>query len=337
MLFAAGGLIIIMALLVILRQPPSPTLLYLSPASHTHAELWAASLEGPPRQLTETPSGVYDFAPGPKGRYILYSELVNGQPHRISLLNLDTGESRIVQDCGEAICRHPTWHTINTNIVLYERIAPGDPPRVWRLNLKTGAAHVFLPYPARHPVFSPDGGRLAYFDPYAERMRVIDLKNGASWSGSGVAEDAPGRFSPDGEHLLYLTLQSSPQGFIKRLNVANMASGLEMPVNEGLAYDDGLPAWYPSHDKIAVPRKSPGVSASQLWLLDPETLEWTQVTEDPDYNSAAFRWSPSGRSLTMQRLPFPPGSAPPEIWVYDAEAGKMKHVAADGFLPDWLP
>ena len=148
-----------------------------------------------------------------------------------------------------------------------------------------------------------DGSRMAYvtFDPDADpedpaELRVLDLATGET---SVVLDpeqfptvDAP-FFSPDGEYLYFSAVSDSPTGlsWLDRLFGVSLASAHSVPSDwwrVDLAtsevervteiFDQGMfGVFAPERDIIAF------ISATGLWLMNPDGSDLTQVIESSDF------------------------------------------------------
>jgi hypothetical protein len=350
----------------------APQLLYLgrvSPGDDVR-QLFVAPLDGtPPRQLTDQPWGVWDYATHPLGEAVVYSVLREDGGSDLWRMDRDGADQRVLLACPNAACLNPAWSPDGRQLAYERRDIWHDAPnldpragRIWLLDVQRGKEEPLFDYevPAHSPVWSPDGGRLAYASPELPGIEVYslhsqDLKQyGNEW---GTAPT----WSPDGQQLVMPDLlliggedSAGPsdqppdhegEALAVRLVSVDVESGKAVDISGGddLVKDTG-PAWSPQGGWIAIARQfldearwTPG---RQIWLVRPDASEAYSLVSEPMADHFAFAWRPDGGMLAYLRTNLAEGPQPvPDVsvWLFDFSQGKPVLVANQGVLPRWLP
>lgn len=113
---------------------------------------------------------------------------------------------------------------------------------------------------------------------------------------------------------------------------------LELRLTEN-EFFDGYPSVSPDGKTIAFSSAPPprgGIPRKDIYLLDVQTEEVTQLTKTPDNEETHIRWSPDGTMLCY--VTYVMGQ--PDIFVYDVASGLSVNLTdhpADDFNPCWTP
>ncbi len=311
-------------------------------------EIWRVSLDGTRREpLTESGGRVAEFAVSADGRQIAYS-LRNDQGGN-DLYRMDSGGrgNSLLVSCGADACQQPAWSP-GGDLIAYSRFSRTAGPgtavpshRIWTVDVRTGeAAPLFdeAGSAGTSPVFSPDGGLLAYYDPGEKAIRIFDLNNGESKFISTPVEQTAA-FSPDGRSLVYIDLQPGlmlPVGALNLLDLRSQAITLLLGETT-TSFDSISPYWSAAGDWIAFGARgsNPG-AVRQLWIVHPDGSGLRAVTADDTASHAAPSWSPDGSMLVFQRLKLGRSDNRPEVVVWEADQGIFRVAAQDAALPAWL-
>jgi len=330
-----------------------PRVVYLGPAHGTIRNLMLVDLDsGQTSQITQSETGVEDFAVSPDGRAIVYTE--NNLDHTSDLWLLDVlaGESRALTRCVDAVCSAPAWVPDQSGIV-YQRqefntgqAVGSGVARAWIVDpetLHTGLLFDDPQWLGAAPVWSPDGRRVAVYDVEAGGIRVHDVQDGTDTIILSQVGSA-GVFSPDGTRLVYPVLVRGAVGevFYTHLELVDFAAGERTRLSGELdaAVEDGGAAWSPDGARLVVARRyldERHTLGRQLYLVYPASGAVSPLVVEPDYTHAAMHWDSSGRYVVYQRFSVLDPNTQPEVWLVDAVTGETRQVAADAFFPAWLP
>lgn len=327
-------------------QPSPLQVLYLSPSAAP--ELWAAQPDGQSkRKLTETGGKVYDYAPFPDGSGVIFSAANSSGGLDLWQLDLAGGSARRLLDCGADRCSEAAVAPDGKQIA-YSRASaaenPGGSPaagRIWLLELSSAASR-FLYADALvagiKPIWSPDGTRLAFYDPRAEGIRVKSLA-GEPERFFATAIQASGSWSPDGKLLVFAASEQTPDSPAGRLFIADVTSGQVRPFLADMGGADfSTPAWSRQGDWLAIGvvllGQGPG---REIALVRSDGSQYRAFSEDWHYSNAAVAWDPSGTYLVSQQLALGASNSLPTVLVWNVKGGTPSVLAEDAALPGWLP
>lgn len=339
-----------------------PRVAYLAPSSRPPFNIWIADPADPStaRQITFSPSGIYDYNVSPDGSQIAFSERnSNTGTMDIKLIDLETGGIQQITDCVDAECARPVWRP-DGQWIAYERIDLNSdlggqvgisPTRIWIVDLTA------QPY-ANRPLFSDsqilgyglrwsgDGSRVAVFDSSTMGILVYDFGDESTVlipSNYGNS----GELSPDGTQLVYpKTILTENQAFTN-LELVDLAANEIRPLSfPPEAVDDDAAVWSPDGSFLVIARRyldSRFTRGKQLYKLDPADGSVETLLYDPLYQNGLFSLDPTGTQLVIQRFPDPvalddpnnPGL--PEVWTLDLTSNALVKVSADAFLSRWVP
>ena len=341
------------------RQPEAA---YLYPATGSPQNIWIARPGEPEsaRQVTFSPSGIFDFSVSPDGAQIAFSERDSASGVTdIKLLDLSTGGLTQLTNCENASCTGPVWRPDGQSIA-YERTerdgaaaSPGgdaSSARVWLLDLSAAPATTRplmsdLQMLGHSPQWSGDGQMIAFYSTNLAAIIVYNLETGQVTSVPSSGGSA-GALSPDGTKLAYPDITvSEGTGVITTLWLADLvAGGRTRLTGADSRMDDSRALWRPDGQALAVARRDErAMRGYQVVEMDPLTGDVRPLTTDPRYSNMLFWWDAAGSQLVLQRFPEldesgqPNLNGRPEIWTLDAESGALTLVAEDGMLPRWVP
>lgn len=338
-----------------------PRVAYLGPASSANPfNIYIADPSDPinsVQQLTNSPSGIYDFSVSPDGSKIAFSEKnTSTGTMDIKMLDLDSGGIQQLTNCADAECKAPVWRP-DGQVIAYERIdynsdlaqtIGASPTRIWLIDLSSTPA-------TTRPLFddsqilgygvewSDDGQRIAMFDYGSQGILVYDFGGGdpviiPSKYGN------PGQLSPDGTQVVYpeITLdEASARSYLQLVDLTtNQIRRLSNPDDP---IDDDTVAWSPDGTYLVIGRRDANARGKQLYKMNPADGSVTPLLIDPDYYHGLFVFDPTGTQLVIQRYPDPvalndpdnPGL--PQIWTLDLQTGELIKVADNALLPAWVP
>ncbi len=340
----------------------TPQVAYLAPANSAPVNIWMADPADPAsaRQITFSPSGIYDFSVSPDGSMIAFSEN-NGETgtQDIKLLNLETGGLEQLTNCVDAACTNPVWRP-DGQMIAYERVelnsdlaAQGisaSPTRVWTLDLsrrpvETRPLFSDLQRVGHSPRWSGDGNRIAVYDTAMGAILIYDFTTGDLEAVPSRAGSS-GALSPDGTKLLYPEIVLADGALTHSyLRLVDLSNNQVIPITDPpQATDDARAEWRPDGQQIAVSRRDESlIRGYQIYLLDPETYTAEMITDDPRYTNMFFLWDPTGQSLAIHRFPEldenmqPNMNGLPEIWTLNTQTGDLILIAENAWMPRWVP
>ncbi|MFN8527909.1 MAG: Ig-like domain-containing protein [Anaerolineae bacterium] len=339
-----------------------PRVVYLYPSDNQPQNLWIVDPSDPTAaiQLTNSPTGIYDFAVSPDGSQIAFSERTTNGTEDIKLLDLDTGALRQLTNCETSGCTTPVWRP-DGRMIAYERVeydpaivTGRSPTRIWLIDPTVDPATTrplfdqsqILGFNAQ---WSADGNRIAMFDNASVSIIVYDFTTQQILAIPSQAGSS-GAFSPDGLKLVYPTTPPVGEGqsirsYFRMANFGEQAViDLTTPDDP---FEDDQARWRPDGQLLAVTRRyldERYTQGFQLFLMDPNAPQDAHpIVEDPNYAVGLFRWDATGSQLVVQRLRLlddngqPDYMARPEVWVVNAETGALQQIASNATLPAWAP
>jgi TolB protein len=373
LLLALVALALILASYLFRWRPPVtagdalPSIVYIGHDASGKPQLFRADVRdnrATTTQLTDIQEAtILEFAVAPNGASVaLATEAASGGG--IWLFAEEDGEISQVLDCPEAECLSLVWAPDGRRLVYERRERPGGEeavglPHLWWLDTGTGATVPVLEgdfTPAYAARFSPDGQWLSYAVPARQGIVLYNLRDGRHFLLPSQIGAAPA-WSHDSRQILFsdlelITYHGSEESDhlahshdyeeaiqLYSVNVgAGTLDGERTRLSPEAGVDDALPAWSPDGQWIAFGRKPPRAqSGRQLWLMRPDGSNARALTNEPAVQHGQPHWSPDGRFLLFQRYRALEPDASPEIWSLNTESGEMKQVAADGYLPAWMP
>ncbi len=342
-------------------QIRQPRVAYLMPADGTPQNIWIASADGVPEQLTFSPTGILNFDASADGTTIAFAEKTTTGTSDIKLLDLTNGSLRQITNCVDSLCNTPVWRP-DGNMMAYQRVDLNSglgnlgvsPTRIWLIDLTTAPPtdrplfddNQILGYA---PQWSADSQRVALYDSNQRAIMIYQLEDGSLTvipNGNGGSDVA---LSPDGNQVVFpeLIFEEDTGKVRSVLKLASLTDGTVSDLTDVEApVDDGQSAWDPAGEMLAVARRITTEGAPQtrqIYLVDSATGEAEALVEDERYFNGYFSWNAQGDQLVIQRFPQFTESGEfnalgrPEIWTYDLESDNLLLIAENAYLPQWVP
>lgn len=340
-----------------------PEVAYLFPATTSPANIWIAAPAAPQaaRQVTFSPTGVFDFSVSPDGTQIAFSAFNSGTGATdIELLDIATGGLTQITNCLDAKCTRPVWRPdgrtiayerIDYNTALADQGVGASPNRVWLIDLTVVPATTRplmsdLRMVGHSPQWSADGQTIAFYSTNLNAIIVYNLATGAMTS-VPASGDNSGALSPDATRLVFSEMViNEGSGASSHLALVDLISGEERLLSDpGLPLDDHRALWRPDGEALAVARRDLREMRSfQIYEMDPATGEAHALTRDPRYSNMFFWWNATGQQLVIQRFPELDENMQsnlidgrPEIWTLNVATGALTLIRQDAMLPRWVP
>ena len=184
---------------------------------------------------------------------------------------------------------------------------------------------------------SPDGSTIV-FDLLGDLYTIPFAGGTATRITSGMAYDVQPRFSPDGEHIAFVSDRSGRE----QVWTLELASGDTTQMTRGRGSDVLSPEWTPDGDYLVIPKS--GRQSSGLWLVHSEggsgvrmhEAEGTYMTGPAFGSDGRYLWfaQRQGRHQYNNQLPTY------QVMRYDRELGiaqRMTNRVGSGFRPALSP
>jgi Tol biopolymer transport system component len=105
--------------------------------------------------------------------------------------------------------------------------------------------------------------------------------------------------------------------------------------------EDFSPVYAPDGQTIAFARRflneSDWTPGRQLWVMDAQGQNASQLTFSELHNHLGFAWHPDGSQIALLRSNQADLYEPPEIWLIQSDGSDAVRLVINGFAPQWLP
>lgn len=288
-----------------------PRIVYLAPADARPQNLWLFDPQIPDqrRQLTYSVNGISSFSVSPDGTQIAYSELYRGEPLNLKILNLDTGVTRDLFPCANAICSDPLWQPDGKMIAYIHidlnRQFGSSRARLWLLDLAQSPATNRPLFEdsqilGHDPQWSADGSRIALVDQVTGSILVYQLATRHIVE-VGQYSGTSGALSPDGSQLVYPQGLGSDRIVLYRITLDT--GEIAMISDPNSSESDLRARWSPDGRQLLFARTSGLNQPEQLLLLDIHTNTSTVLIDDTRYTSMNFLVGPEWNAGAHAALP----------------------------------
>jgi len=318
-------------------------LIYMWPAVGS-SNLYLANPEtGDSQALTDETAGILDYTVGPDGLSIIYSISNENGTSSIKSLDRQTGLSTILLECTTGLCRSPQI-SLDGSHLAYEFISrePGIPPGVRVFNLSED--NQINPGLEGDYLEKPLWGSSGWLVFYNQSKKGYEFWNPEDEGTLFLPNDTggTGSWSGDGRYFVSSEIQFTSETLAPRsLLLFDIQDETILDLSRGNFLEDLNPSFSPFGLTVAYSRKSldpqdwsPG---RQLWIMDINTGDDQQLTDEVDFHHTSFAWHPDGDQMAFVRYNQAKLSDPPEIWLINHDGTESLRLIINGFAPGWIP
>ncbi len=224
--------------------------------------------------------------------------------------------------------------------IAFTRWEDGSGYSIWVME-GHGGNPVRLAGDGRHPVWSPDGTRIAFWSDLSPSVRAhvwimnADGSNLANLTHDAAVDDLDPVWSPDGARIAFT--RWTPDGGWGQPNIWVMDADGSKPVNLSSSSDyDDNPAWSPDGTKIAFTRSPPEGCCPDVWVMNADGSSAVSLTKG--LSGGAPTWSPDGTKIAFTS----PRDGNWDMYVMNADGSNSVNLTNNGgevsnLEPTWSP
>jgi Tol biopolymer transport system component len=310
------------------------------------AGLWLIDpAAGTRRQITREAVDVTDFSLAPDGSRLAYTRQETPTRTSVHMVDLQSGATTRLSPDEEASYSAPAWSP-QGDLIAFERrqAVAGAVANPKLFAARPDGTPGGLVYGRGDEVgfgvrWSPDGTRMAFFDPARQAVVVFNFTRDLVTI--PVQTTVSFDWSPDGRRLVIEDIIAEQNAFQHVLLVADATTGAVARLTHGGQVDDAAPSWSPDGAWIAFTRRSTAgvIGGAQPWISSPDgrTSRPLLPAAEPEVETTALAWAPDARSVLLSRLPLNKPEAETEVWLVDVAAGAGPRRLAAGAAAVWLP
>jgi Tol biopolymer transport system component len=310
------------------------------------ANLWLIDpATGQARPLTRERADVTDFSPAPDSSRIAYTRQDSPTQTSVWAVDVASGATSRLSPDEPASFAAPAWSPDGQLVVLERRQAlPGALANPKLVAVRPDGAPAGLIYGRGDEVgfgarWSPDGTRLAFFDPVRQAIVIFNFTRDRVLI--PVQTTIAFAWSPDGRRLVAEDVVASGSAFQHVLLLADTATGATERLTTARDVDDAGPVWSPDGQTIAFTRRptAGAITGAQPMLLrlDGSAARPLLASATATLETVQLAWSPDGRQIALGRLPLNDPSAETQLWLADPNGAVPPRALGTGSVAVWLP
>lgn len=187
--------------------------------------------------------------------------------------------------------------------------------------------------------WSRDGTKIAFIDANAGAIGVFNFTSDYRFYPLSYLELGQQAWSPDGNALVYSSVQLGTGGAGLSLVTRDLASGAETMI-QPTVIEGAEAAWSPDGFYIAYSFAPPAVQSRGrgIWITSRDGVETILVTAEPFITNYRPLWSPDGTWLLYSHIdPIAGFNAPPALWVIRPDGTEAHEVAPSAVAALWVP
>lgn len=228
-----------------------------------------------------------------------------------------------------------------------------SPTRLTDDKSRTEKLPSFSPVYDTHPVWSPDGTKIAFVSNrhYHISLYVMDADgSNAQLVTDKVIDLSEPAWSPDGGKIAFSGGARGTFGFTAPsvdIYVINV-DGSELTKLTANSGTNGSPTWSPDGKQIAFSRHNGPVSQAKIWVMNPDGSNQRELPNPKDPSTTGIlgrepAWSPDGTKILFTADRVSKGSGGVGIYVVNAEGGDSRLLTNDPKCcdryssPKWSP
>ena len=294
-----------------------------------------------PVALTIGPNSAVDFSPSPDGSRVIYIAQNENMEDEIWLADVNTGETKKLSDCKEAMCTQPVWspdgsHVIYEHMSLDATNATGL-STLWWIDMSKGLAQPLFQedqLPGSNPRWSADGKWLSYAT--SENIQLHNLETGESRSIKSTLGTSA-LWSPDGKSVLYRDVIIQDNQFITQLFIYNLETNESTNVSPDLGFENILAAWSPDGQWIAVVRRDLSIPrGDQIWIMKLDGSDAHAITDTPNSLHGTLSWSGDGQYILYDLYDLDAFPLASKLQMVDVTSAEITDLGIAGYNPKWL-
>jgi Tol biopolymer transport system component len=276
-------------------------------------------------------------APSPDGDEIAYLAPRGEDGWAIKAAGVDGRPTRLIAE-GEGTVARLAWSPAGDLLAYSQTQIVGRrvmPSRIWVVRAdgrETALVYGRGDETGEHPVWSPDGRQLAFYDHRYSAFAVYGFTGQPRMVRAEIGSAVS--WAPDGAAIAFVD-RVGQNGARMALKVARPGEGEADQITAGEAgLADQYPAWSPTGDWIAFTRLARDTTYG-LWVSRPDGADARQLLggERRPYTPPA--WSPDGRAVALSHHAQPGDDrSPPEAWVVPLD-GPPRPIAGGGTVVGW--